>query len=87
MARRTKPGNQPDMRTLDDPEPKIPTITADMIQSLPGVVTGSYNLGPPALSRVYIAPDIRFHSTAPRPNAWRRFWTWALLGWKWERLK
>jgi hypothetical protein len=20
------------------------------------------------------------------PNRWRRWWTWALLGWKWERL-
>jgi hypothetical protein len=20
------------------------------------------------------------------PNLWRRFWTWALLGWRWERL-
>ena len=21
------------------------------------------------------------------PNAWRRFWYWALLGWKWEKAK
>lgn len=20
-----------------------------------------------------------------RPNAWRRFWTWALLGWRWHQ--
>ena len=25
-------------------------------------------------------------SPLERPNPWRRFWYWALLGWKWEAL-
>lgn len=30
-----------------------------------------------------VAPDFKI-STRHYPNAWRRFWTWALLGWTWE---
>ena len=25
--------------------------------------------------------------THPMPNAWRRFWYWALLGWRWESVE
>ena len=31
-----------------------------------------------------ITPDFRIHSTV-WPNPWRRFWHWALLGWRFER--
>ena len=29
---------------------------------------------------------VRVGFIARRPNVWRRFWHWALLGWKWENL-
>jgi len=32
-----------------------------------------------------ITPEFRVQCKH-RPNAWRRFWYWALLGWRWERL-
>jgi len=31
--------------------------------------------------------DMVFTLTGPVPNWWRRFWYWALLGWKWERIE
>lgn len=35
-------------------------------------------------SHVWIAHDVCCTSTRPVPNAWRRFWHRALLGWRWE---
>lgn len=29
--------------------------------------------------------DIQFNFTTPVPNWWRRFWYWALLGWRWQQ--
>ncbi len=29
--------------------------------------------------------DLKFED--PMPTAWRRFWYWALLGWKWRSIK
>ncbi len=37
-------------------------------------------------SQVRITPDFVVQSANPLPNPWRRFWYWALLGWKWEAL-
>lgn len=34
-----------------------------------------------------IAPGLRFMSTNPLPNAWRRFWLRLLLGWEWRAVK
>ena len=66
-----------DFRTLDDFEPVA--ITAAMLR----------NTGPASsriLSVLRIAPDIVLTTSGGPPNAWRRFWAWFLLGWKWERL-
>ena len=30
--------------------------------------------------------SIKIESMNVRPNLWRRFWYWALLGWTWEAL-
>jgi hypothetical protein len=30
--------------------------------------------------------DIMFNFTKPMPNPFRRFWYWALLGWRWEKI-
>ncbi len=32
------------------------------------------------------ASTMTIESPLERPNPWRRFWYWALLGWKWEAL-
>ena len=32
-----------------------------------------------------ITPDF-YISGGARPNLWRRFWHWVLLGWHWERM-
>ncbi len=37
-------------------------------------------------SRVNVTPNFTISSERPLPNPWRRFWYWALLGWKWEAL-
>jgi hypothetical protein len=44
--------------------------------------------------RVTAAGELRFvarwmlRTVAPeRPNAWRRFWAWALTGCRWERIE
>ena len=36
--------------------------------------------------RIRIADTFTIDSYEPRPNYWRRFWTWALLGWTWEEV-
>jgi hypothetical protein len=41
---------------------------------------------PPAKSALNIRDLIRIESPKPRPNVWRRFWHWFLLGWTWEKL-
>lgn len=33
-----------------------------------------------------ITADFHIQSARPLPNRWRRFWYWALLGWRWEKL-
>lgn len=70
MGRTTKRGEPPDMRTLDDPEPKIdwsPILAPQELRADALRIGGDWVLRP------------------ARPNVWRRFWMWALLGWKWER--
>ena len=37
-------------------------------------------------ARLIITPEFEIHS-AKYPNAWRRFWYWALLGWRWARMR
>lgn len=32
---------------------------------------------------IWIAEDAAIYSRMKRPNAWRRFWTWAFFGWRW----
>jgi hypothetical protein len=36
-------------------------------------------------SRLHITPDFSIPHEQPVPNPWRRFWYWALLGWRWEK--
>ena len=45
-----------------------------------------YLIGPKPEHRwvLYITPDFCISGQA-WPNPWRRFWHWALLGWRWER--
>lgn len=74
------PDGSPNFRTLDD-RPAAPplagAITADKITE------GSITIHPPAgwapqyVWYLRIAPE--------RPNAWRRFWAWFLLGATWEK--
>lgn len=40
----------------------------------------------PRRSTLFFTPNICISSSHPPPNAWWRFWQWALLGWKWVRL-
>ena len=46
----------------------------------------------PLRSRLRIVPSedgkdvLTIATPAPYPGSWRRFWYWALLGWKWERI-
>lgn len=39
---------------------------------------------PPYKSRLNVNPDLCFFFIHPRPNWWRRWWYWMLLGWTWE---
>ena len=39
---------------------------------------------PELVTRVWIVNDVAVNSSYHRPNLWRRFWYWALLGWRWE---
>lgn len=38
-------------------------------------------------STLYFTPNIAISSPHPPPNWWWRWWQWALLGWRWERLQ
>ena len=38
----------------------------------------------PIRAYLYVYGGAVIPSRRPRPNAWRRFWTWVLLGWEWE---
>lgn len=38
-------------------------------------------------SRAYINGVLFFDIVTPAPNAFRRFWYWALLGWTWASLE
>jgi hypothetical protein len=44
---------------------------------------------PPKVIGTLIIHHIRYEVTEKQgwPNTWRRFWYWALLGWKWEKAK
>jgi hypothetical protein len=43
---------------------------------------------PPVLSVLHIGNDlITVQSYEPVPSAWVRFWYWALLRWRWERIE
>lgn len=39
------------------------------------------------LYAIWILQDFVIYSRLPRPNAWRRFWTWAFFGWRWTKVK
>jgi hypothetical protein len=39
---------------------------------------------PKPQATLFITGDIRVQSHRPLPNPWVRFWSWALLGWKWK---
>ena len=41
---------------------------------------------PEHITAIWLAEDCALYSRFKRPNLWRRFWTWAFFGWKWERL-
>lgn len=43
------------------------------------------NVNPRVRGRIRITPNMIVESTV-YPNAWRRFWYWALLGWRWEKV-
>jgi len=52
-----------------------------------GPFTPQLRISPPQPQSALIIGDaMRIESEQPRPNRWRRFWYWALLGWRWEEL-
>lgn len=54
------------------------------MQTEPSKTTFTTLAVPPYFSRLHIAPNFVVDCDRPRPSAFRRFWYWALLGWKWE---
>ena len=49
--------------------------------------TGLSIIQEPPVTRLSIQDDVILIGTSrPLPNRWRRFWYWALLGWRWERI-
>ena len=62
-------------RTLGDPVP-AQRIKANSVPA-PEPTIRSMDWKPPL---GHWNPDLH-----RRPNAWRRFWAWFLLGWRWER--
>lgn len=40
-----------------------------------------------ARSKLFVTPDLVVGDKRPIPNRWRRFWYWALLGWRWESVE
>ena len=53
------------------------------------LIDDSYLPHPQYRSRVSFNNDTNFliYFSTPRPNWFRRFWYWALLGWKWEAIE
>ncbi len=45
------------------------------------------NKPPKVRAVLYVWGGLAVHSYRPMPGWWRRFWTWALLGWEWEPVK
>lgn len=43
-------------------------------------------VNPPPRSILTITPQFKIEYHETPPNRWRRFWYWALLGWKWEKV-
>lgn len=43
----------------------------------------------PVITRLIISDTnlISVESSTPMPNLFRRFWYWALLGWRWEKIE
>lgn len=37
-------------------------------------------------SKLTISGEFYIMFEEPVPNQWRRFWYWALLGWKWKEI-
>jgi hypothetical protein len=78
--------------------PLVPGEPVDMPKA--GLFSGPGNVGigtaSPAVSLhvvqqkpqsvLFIMDSFRIESCKPMPNRWRRFWYWALLGWKWEKI-
>ena len=48
-------------------------------------VTGKLAFGDPVQcqSSLIVGEEYALRFTKPKPNRWRRFWYWALLGWRW----
>ena len=44
------------------------------------------SIPPPVRSVLFIHNLVKLECPDPPPNAWWRFWHWALLGWRWEKL-
>jgi len=63
-------------RTLDDPEPGKGPITEAWIQSLSAREISGDRIVTPG-----------WRQPPGRPNPWRRFWAWALLGVTWEKME
>jgi hypothetical protein len=63
-------------------DPIFNIVNAGDIHAVPPIIL---NL-PPNRSILHITPNLTIHSSHPVPNRWRRFWYWALLNWKWEKL-
>ena len=38
------------------------------------------------IALIRITRDFHIDTVDELPNAWRRFWYWALLGWRWESI-
>jgi len=91
--------NKLGMRTLDDPIPDPPgSGDRDRAAVSPlGIAIANGTIGEfgPAsgklISLAFYADGLRTQGwrvklPIGRPNLWRRFWYWALLGWKWEKV-
>jgi hypothetical protein len=42
--------------------------------------------GPPIRSILTITSEFKIEYRKSPPNRWWRFWYWALLGWRWEKV-
>jgi len=98
MPKKWPPRDRDPFRTLDDPDggekaaesagsPPLSSIALD-----PHIVDpdGNIRIGQIQAGTItgYSAriPEWYMRIPAGRPNWWRRFWAWALLGASWERL-